>query len=125
MLKIIDYQERIAEDGRSFFALVAQGGIEMIRSKQTNQYYATAKKVSIPCTFDGETCRAIIGDEIEGRIVKQECESYDYTIKATGEVIELDYRYVYQSENVVEEHLSSKGIVADSNTFSENGVLTH
>ena len=36
MVKITDYQPRKAEDGREFYALVLQSGIEIIKSQNGN-----------------------------------------------------------------------------------------
>ncbi len=38
-------------------------------------------------------CQGLIGQELPGSIVKQECEAYQYTIKDTGEVITLQHRW--------------------------------
>lgn len=121
MVRIINFSERIADDGRTFFTLEVQGGVEMIRSK-SGSFYATAKKASIPSTFDGETCQALIGTELQGSVQKQECEPYEYTIRDTGEVIELSHRYVYVPEEN-EPAPVKKSFTADVNAFSTNGVL--
>nr|WP_321221372.1 hypothetical protein [uncultured Psychroserpens sp.] len=98
MVRIINYNERESEDGSTFFALTIQGGVELLQSKSTGNFYATAKKASISSTFDKETCEALIGTEMPGKIVKKECEPYSYTIKETGEIIELSHRYEYETE---------------------------
>lgn len=56
MVTIIDFKERNKEDGTSFFVLEVQGGIELVQSQRTKQFYATAKKAYISrgqliCTF--------------------------------------------------------------------------
>ena len=61
MVQIISYKERQTEDGKSFFVLELQGGLEMVRSQETNQFYATAKKAFISSTFDEATCNSLIG----------------------------------------------------------------
>ena len=61
MVRIINYTERVREDGASFFVLELQGGIQMVKSQQTNKFYVTAKKATIPSTFDETTCKALIG----------------------------------------------------------------
>jgi hypothetical protein len=99
MVTIINYKKRQAEDGREFFVLEVQGGIEMIQS-QSGNFYATARKSSIPSTFDEMTCNALIGTQIAGTIEKVECEPYQYTVKDTGDVIILNHRYVFQPEGV-------------------------
>ncbi len=98
MVRIINYKERETEGGEVFLVLELQGGIEMVKSRQTNKFYATARKTTVPATFDEDTCQALIGQEMPGKIVKVECDPYEFTIKDTGEVIELDYRYEYNPE---------------------------
>jgi len=122
MVRIINYSERTSEDGKKFFTLDVQGGIEMVKSKSTGNFYATARKTSITTTFDEHTCKALIGTEMSGSVEKEECESYEYTVKETGEVIELSHRFVFVPENeqIVQK---SKPIVADTNVFSQNGIL--
>ena len=98
MVTIINYKERQTEDGKTFFVLEAQGGIEMVQSKATGNFYATAKKAFIPATFDEITCKALIGTQMQGEIAKEECEPYEYVNKESGEVLMLSHRYVYVHE---------------------------
>lgn len=124
MVRIIDYKARLSDDQRVFYVLELQGGLEMIMSKTTGQFYATAKKASITSTFDEETCKALVGTEMEGSITKQECEPYEYTVKETGEVIMLSHRYVFtpKVEAVSKEDLAVQKLLAEEHTFSQNGV---
>lgn len=94
MVRIINYKERQADD-KTFYVLEVQGGIQMVKSKTTNQFYATAKKAYIATTFDEKTCIALIGTEMDGCVIKQPCEPFEYTVRETGEVITLTERYVY------------------------------
>ena len=50
----------------------------MVKSKKTGMYYGTAKKASIPSTFDEETCKSLIGQELDGTIERIECEPYEF-----------------------------------------------
>lgn len=118
MVRIISYKERQKDDGTSFFVLELQGGIEMVQSQETGNFYATAKRAFIPSTFDEITCKSVIGTEMPGIITKEECEPYDYVIKETGEEITLSHRWVYAPNNVPVE----KEFTADVETFSKNGV---
>ena len=131
MVRIINYKERVREDGEPFFVLELQGGIQMVKSQQTNKFYVTAKKATIPSTFDEVTCKALIGTELPGTIEKVECDPYEYTIKDTGEVIQLDYRYEYSEEKKsapVQQEDYNKATVEDilkmsnARRFSTNGV---
>ncbi len=71
--------------------------------------YKDVKKAQVTSTFDEQTCKALIGTEIEGEIIKKECEPYDYTNKETGEIISLTHRWVYQprEEKQVPEQVSN------------------
>jgi hypothetical protein len=100
MVRIINFKQYTSEGGKLFNVLELQGGIEMVKSQQTDRFYATARKATISSTFDEETCKALIGTELQGKIVKVETEPYEYTIKETGEVIELSHRFEYQPEEV-------------------------
>ena len=51
MVRIINYKTRQKEDGTDFYLLEVQGGIEMVLSKTSGQYYATAKKARVSTTF--------------------------------------------------------------------------
>ena len=98
MVTIINFKERETEDGKSFFVLEAQGGIEMVQSKATGKFYATARKTSIATTFDEMTCKALIGTQMQGEIIKEQCEPYELTVKETGEIITLNHRFVYTQQ---------------------------
>ena len=134
MVRIINYKKRETEDGKEFFVLELQGGIEMVRSKETGKFYVTARKASISSTFDELTCKALIGTELLGKVEKVECEAYEYVIKDTGEVITLTHRFEYveeekvsaprveKSKTTVDEFMSN---VPSGNSFSTNGQLQH
>ena len=98
MLTVISYKQRKTEEGTNFYVLEVQSGIEMVKSQISSKYYATAKKCFIPSTFDEATCKSLVGTQIDGKIVKEECEPYECVIKETGEVLQLNHRYVYQEE---------------------------
>lgn len=122
MVRIIGYKERQSEDRRTFFTLELQAGIEMIRSKSTGSFYATARKASIPSTFDELTCQALIGTEMSGTIIRESCDIYEYTIKETEEVIELAHRYVYFPDDEESTVPGEMEITVNVDTFSTNGV---
>lgn len=126
MVTIINFKERQTEEGKVFFVLEAQGGIEMIRSKVTGNFYATAKKAFIPATFDEVTCKALIGTQMQGQIIKEECDPYEYINKESGEVIMLSHRYVYVQEAVEtksSQEPSYENFKSNQDVFSKNGKL--
>ncbi len=57
MVKIIDCRVRTNSAGEEFCALILQGGLEHVKSKETVNYYATAKSDSITSTFTEEQCK--------------------------------------------------------------------
>ena len=134
MVRIIDYKKRETEDGKEFFVLELQGGIEMVKSKETGKFYVTARKGSISSTFDELTCQALIGTELPGKVDKVPCAPYEYVIKDTGEVITLTHRFEYVEEEkasakkversnvTVEEFMSN---IPSGNSLSTNGQLQH
>ncbi|MGN6400964.1 MAG: hypothetical protein ACTHMD_10950 [Flavisolibacter sp.] len=102
MVKIIDYKLRQSNDGKQFFALILQGGVEIIKSKESGGIYATVRKASLATTFDELTCQTLIGIELPGSIEKVSCEPYQYTIQQTGEVVTLNYRFEYVDQEQVD-----------------------
>lgn len=114
MVTIVDYRAYQKEDGTEFYALEVQGGIEIIKSKETGRNYLTARKAVVSCTFDKDTCEALKGTQIDGVIKKVEVAPYEYTLKETGEVIMLSHRYEFLStdEEVVNNNVIDEEIVA-------------
>ena len=133
MVRISNYIKRTPEQGKEFFTLELQGGIEIVKSQETGKSYMTARKASMSCTFDELTCQSLIGTELPGSVRKVECEEYSYTIKDTGEIITLSHRFEYieqetptyspQKSNTTIEEFMSK--VPVGNSFSTNGELVH
>ncbi|MGC6413315.1 MAG: hypothetical protein ACON5K_01290 [Bacteroidia bacterium] len=99
MVTIVNFEKRQSKTGNEFFALILQGGVEMVRSVETGQFYATVKKCSVPSTLDEESCKMMLGSQLEGNIQKTSCEPYEYTVPETGEVIELSHRWTFVPEN--------------------------
>jgi hypothetical protein len=96
MVTIINYAKRTNEEGKPFFALILQGGIHMMQSKKSGQYYATAKKASIPSTFDEDFCKSVVGSKLHGEIIKEKSDPYQYRIDGTEETITLTYRWKFK-----------------------------
>jgi hypothetical protein len=95
----------------------------MALSTKTGQYYATAKKANISSTFDEETCKALIGTEMPGTIVKVESEPFEYTVRETGEIITLNHRYAYapEVEALSNEDRAIQKLFSPEKAFSKNG----
>ena len=108
MVRIIDYRVRQNNStGETFYSLVAQG-IVLVKSKETNMFYATSKEISIPCTFSEEVCKSMQFHEIDGNIQRFECEPYAVIDKQTGEEKVLHHRYQYVPEQRKQVYLSDE-----------------
>jgi hypothetical protein len=135
MVRITNYQRRVTEQGKEFFTLELQGGIEVVKSQETGRSYMTAKKASMSCTFDELTCQSLLGTELPGAVKKVQCEEYSYTNRETGEVITLSHRFEYTDteEPVVTkdvgkttlEEFMSKAPVGNMFSVNEQQQLVH
>lgn len=96
MVTVVNVRQRDGQNG-PFIALDLMGSIEMVQSQGTGRFYATARKCSIPSTFDEETAKRLIGTQFPGAIKKVECDTYNYTVEG-GEIIQLNHTYVYSPE---------------------------
>jgi hypothetical protein len=121
MVKVIDYHLREADNGKEFYTLTIQGGVEIAQSSTTGNYYVTAKKASMTCSFNEQTCKSLIGQDLPGKIVKVPCEPYDYHVPNSEEIIELSHKYVYAPEDSSKITIPFGGELAPS----KNGVLEH
>lgn len=95
MVQVVETAMRTAKDGRQFYVLILQGGLSIVQSKQSGNFYATLKRCSIPSTFDEGTAKKMIGEKIAGSVQKKACDPYTFVAKQTGEIVSLDYRWVY------------------------------
>lgn len=100
MVKIIAVKQSENKEGKSYISLKLQGGVEAIQSMQTGKLYLTARNCFIPTTFDKDTAESLIGTQIPGTVKRVESEPYDYTVKETGEVIQLAHSYEYSPEEM-------------------------
>lgn len=127
MVRIVNYKKHTTEDGRDFLVLEVQGGVEMIKSQKTGSYYATIRKATVPSTFDEVTCKSLIGSELPGSVFKVASEPYEYTVKETGEVIQLSHKWEYLPEEPKAKVERSNSTIEDFikpdvKAFSTNGV---
>ncbi|WP_084088390.1 hypothetical protein [Fodinibius roseus] len=109
MVTIVDYKKHINHNNEEFYSFVLRGELEIVTSKEGNRY-ATARKATIPTTFDELLCGDFKGKKLPGTIEKVPCEPYDYKLPETGEVITLEHTWEYNPEPVsTEEHVFENG----------------
>ncbi len=102
MVTVTNYAARTRKDGTEFFTLELTGGLEIQQSQTTGKMYATVKKCSIPSTFDENIAKTMIGQQIEGDVVRVETDPYEYTNKRTGEVLLLQHIFAYRPKGSME-----------------------
>ncbi len=109
MVTVKEIRKAENSKGEEFFGLIVQSGAMSVKSKKTGRVYFTAKTAFVSTTFDEKTASSLIGMEFEGTIRKVQTDPYEYTIKDTGEIIEMSHRWEYvdpaleMEEQVVEE----------------------
>jgi hypothetical protein len=96
MVKVTGYALRERNDGTTFVSLEISGGLEFVQSSETGKFYATIRKANIPATFGADIAELLVGTEMEGKIVRVQCDPYEYVNKRTGEIMTLGYSYAYQ-----------------------------
>jgi hypothetical protein len=99
MVTVTNALERVKKDGTTFPVLEISGGAELVLSQTTQRYYATVRKCTIPFTGTMEVAKMLIGQKIEGEIVKVICEPYSFTNPRTGEVLQLQHGYSYRPKD--------------------------
>ena len=98
MVTIISTEKRIAKSGKEFNVIILQGDIEVAVSKDTGKPYLTARKTSIPCTFDESIAKSLIGQQLPGGIERVEVEPYEFVFPSTGKKMKLSHSYRYSKE---------------------------
>ena len=98
MVTIVGVEKRKNKEDEDFNVLIIQGDVEAVISQQTGKPYLTARKTSIPCTFEDDFAKSMIGKELQGEIQRVECEAYEYEIPGSKQKIKLTHTYVYSAE---------------------------
>jgi len=98
MVTIIGHEKRKNSEDQSFNVLILQGDVEPVISGTTGKPYLTARKTSVPCTFDDKTAKKLVGRTLPGKIERLSCEEYEYEIPGSKEKIILSHTYQYSAE---------------------------
>jgi len=98
MITVTNFAERQRKDGTTFITLEITGGVELVQSQTSGRYYATVRKCSIPSTFDVNVAKSMIGQRLDGDIVKVIVEPYDF-ITPKGDVMRLQHSWAYRPKD--------------------------
>ena len=112
MVTINSYKSVARKDGSTFITLELTGGIELVQSSNSGSWYATVRKCRIPSTFDANIAKMMVGQQLDGEIVRVQAAPYDYVSPTTGEVMTLQHTYAYRPAGSVEliGHVPSKDL---------------
>jgi len=99
MVQITSALERVKKDGSTFTVLEISGGAELILSQTTQRYYATVRRCTIPFTGTMDVAKMLIGQKIDGEIVKVIVAPYDFVNQRTGEVMKLQHSYAFRPKD--------------------------
>ena len=99
MVTVTNALERVKKDGTIFTVIEISGGAELVLSQTTQRYYATVRRCSVPFTGTLEVAKMLIGQKIDGEIVRVICEPYQFTNPRTGEVLQLQHSYAYRPKD--------------------------
>jgi hypothetical protein len=114
MVKIVDFKVNQTEEGKEFCSLIVQGGLEAVKSKETNRTYLTARTARVSCTFNEATCKTLVGSDLPGEVKKVEVDPYEYKVESTGEIVTLTHRFEYLSE---EEAVVQANVIKQEEVF--------
>lgn len=113
MVTITNYKVVETEEGDSYIRLILTGDISMVKSVQTGNFYATTRRCSISSTFDENTAKLMLGKQMQGSIVKEDCDPYEYELDG-GEIIELSHRWTFSDKT--SEDLAIDDLVSSVNS---------
>ena len=102
MVKITNFFNVETKDGKNFISLELTGSIELVQSQSTGKFYATIRKCRIPSTFSEEIAKTMLGQELEGEIVRVQVDAYQFANKQTGEIMTLQHSYAYRPKGSME-----------------------
>ncbi len=91
--------ERVKKDGTTFPVLEISGGAELVLSQTTNRYYACVRRCTVPFTGTMDVAKMLIGQKIEGEIVKVIVPPYDFINQRSGEVMKLQHSYAFRPKD--------------------------
>ncbi len=99
MVTVTNALERVKKDGTTFPVLEISGGAELVLSQTSQRYYACVRRCTVPFTGTMDVAKMLIGQKIEGEIVRTIVAPYQFTNPRTGEVLTLQISYAYRPKD--------------------------
>ena len=101
-----------------FNVMVLLGDVVVAISKTTGKPYLTARKTSIPCTFDEKLAQHLIGQSLPGTIERQECDPYEFVIPNTKKKVTLNHTFQYSPNPVTVEEVVGQGLIVSNSVIN-------
>jgi hypothetical protein len=106
MVTIVSTEKRLNKvKNEEFNVLVLQGDVEVAISKTTGRPYLTARKTSIPCTFDEKFAQQLVGSQLPGCIERKEVKAYEFLIPGAKKPVILTHSFQYSPNAVTVEEV--------------------
>lgn len=102
MVTVTNFFEVQTKDGRTFINLEITGGLELVQSQTTGNFYATVRRCRIPSTFDASIAKLMVGQQLDGDVIRVQVEPYNYANPKTGELLMLAHSYSYRPKGAIE-----------------------
>lgn len=99
MVQITSALERVNKDGSTFTVLEISGSAELVLSQTTQKYYCTLRRCFIAFTGTMDVAKMLIGQKIDGEIVKVIVPPYDFINQRSGEIMKLQHSYAYRPKD--------------------------
>jgi hypothetical protein len=99
MVQITNALERVKKDGTTFPVLEISGGAELVLSQTSQRYYACVRRCTVPFTGTMDVAKMLIGQKIDGEIVKVIVAPYDFVNQRSGEIMKLQHSYAYRPKD--------------------------
>jgi hypothetical protein len=99
MVTVTNALERVKKEGTKFPVLELSGGVELVLSQTTQRYYACVRRCTVPFTGTLDVAKMLIGQKIDGEVVKTLVPPYEVVNKTTGEVNVFQHGYAYRPKD--------------------------
>ena len=84
------------KSGNEFLSLTLVGGLDIITSAKTGNQSLVAMRCNITSNLPVEMASSLIGEKLDGTVVKVKCAPYQWMNPTTAEVLEISHTYRYQ-----------------------------
>lgn len=93
VVTVLSVEERVASNGTEFRAVIVKAPPTVYTNENGN--YIASPQAGIPSNLPKTYLDTLIGKELPGKIIREECEPYEWFNPDTWEEVTLNYKYKY------------------------------